>query len=203
MNRFYGCLFVLTGASALAKPASPPTPAAQSAPRPIVTVEPIMQDPKDWIGTSPSNPFWSDDSRTLYFNWNPTKATDSPAQRDSLYKVTLTPGKALPGKALTASQPMKVSPAERRTLPTAPVLAYNRARTQRLFERQGDLFLLDVRSGKIRQLTNTVDPETEPIFSGDGQSVVFRRSGLNVFTLNLQTGERTQLTDCRVGLKRN
>src|SRR5690606_41959024 len=35
-----------------------------------LTVEKIMRDPK-WMGTSPSNYRWSDNSRFLYFNWNP------------------------------------------------------------------------------------------------------------------------------------
>ena len=47
-----------------------------------LTVEKIMRDPK-WIGTSPSDPLWSADGRTLYFKWNPDMA---PA--DSLYYIT-------------------------------------------------------------------------------------------------------------------
>ncbi|HET7897385.1 MAG TPA: hypothetical protein VFL47_06940, partial [Flavisolibacter sp.] len=56
-----------------------------------LTVEKIMRDQK-WIGTSPSNAWWSADGRYLFFNWNPTKAED-----DSLYYITLsdrTPRKA-------------------------------------------------------------------------------------------------------------
>src|ERR1700733_9509796 len=48
-----------------------------------LTVEKIMRDPK-WIGTSPSQPYWSYDSKELFFNWNPDKT-----QCDSLYSVTL------------------------------------------------------------------------------------------------------------------
>ncbi|GAB3640897.1 prolyl oligopeptidase family serine peptidase [Spirosoma arcticum] len=150
-----------------------------------------MQDPKVWIGTSPTSPFWSDDSRTLYFNWNPDKATS-----DSLYKVTFTTGRS---KTLIASSPTKVSPIERRGLPTAPLGAYNRTYTQRLFERQGDLFLLDVKSGSTRQLTNTVEAETDVVFSGDGQRAVFRRNVTNLFSIDLSTGQLTQLTDFRTG----
>ena len=180
MNRFLRWPIALLSVPALAQPAPKP--------RPTLTVETIMQDTKDWVGTSPSNPFWSDDAKTLYFNWNPAKA-----KSDSLYKVTLTTGR---GKALVASAPLKVSPAERRVLPAATGL-YNRARTQRLFERQGDLFLLDIVSASVRQLTNTVEAETDPAFSGDEQRVVFRRSGANLFSINLQTGELSQLTDFR------
>jgi hypothetical protein len=35
-----------------------------------LTVEKIMKDPK-WIGTSPSNVFWSQDSKSVFFSWNP------------------------------------------------------------------------------------------------------------------------------------
>ncbi|QMW04508.1 alpha/beta fold hydrolase [Spirosoma foliorum] len=184
----------LITASVLAQPAPKP---AGSVARPQLTVETIMQDPKVWVGTSPSNPFWSDDSQTLYFSWNPERALG-----DSLYKVTFT--RLAKGKSLTASQPVKVSPVERRALATPPVAAYNRAYTQRLFDRQGDLFLLDVKSGKVRQLTNTVDVEADPVFSGDEKQVVFRRTGAgaNLFSIDLQSGELAQLTDFKSGAKK-
>lgn len=178
----------LVTASALAQTAPKPT---GSTSRPTLTVETIMQDPKDWVGTSPTNPFWSNDSQTLYFNWNPDKV-----RGDSLYKVTLPISR---GNTLAASAPTKVSPAERRGLP-APG-PYNRARTKRLFERQGDLFLLDVKSGNVRPLTNTTETETEAIFSGDEQQAVFQR-GTNLFSIDLTTGALTQLTDFKPGTKK-
>lgn len=181
-----------TSAFAQSAPKSTGTPT-----RPQLTVELIMQDPKVWVGTSPSNPFWSDDSQTLYFDWNPDRATS-----DSLYKVTFS--RSAKGKLPTASKPVKVSPAERRNLPTAPTSGYNRAYTKRLFERDDDLFLLDVKSGKVRQLTNTVDVEANPTFSVDEQRVMFRRGGpvSNLFSLDLTTGELTQLTDFHAGAKK-
>lgn len=187
MKRILYSLMCLLSVSALGQ--------SPAKPKPTLTVETIMQDPKIWIGTSPSNPFWSDDSRTLYFNWNPTQALG-----DSLYKIVFSP--AAKGKAPVASKPTNVSPSERRALPSAPTAAdYNRSFTQRLFDKQGDLFLLDTRSGKIRQLTNTVEPEADPKFSGDEKQVVFRRSG-NLYSLDLLSGELTQLTDFKPGAKR-
>jgi hypothetical protein len=47
-----------------------------------LTVEKIMRDPK-WIGVAPSAIRWSNDSRNIYFNWNPTSA-----DRDELYTIT-------------------------------------------------------------------------------------------------------------------
>src|SRR6478672_11069099 len=56
-----------------------------------LTVEKIMRDQK-WIGTSPSNMYWSADGRFLFFSWNPTNS-----ESDSVYYITLsdrTPKKA-------------------------------------------------------------------------------------------------------------
>ena len=192
MKPIYFWPIALLSTSVLAQPA---LKSANPPARTQLTVETIMQDPKIWIGTSPSNPFWSDDSQTLYFNWNPDRV-----KGDSLYKVTFS--RSAVGKPVAPSQPQKVGPAERRNLPTAPVAAYNRAYTKRLFERQDDLFLLDVKTGNVRQLTNTVEAEADPNFSGDEQSVVFRR-GTNLFSINLQTGELNQLTDFRSGTRRS
>ncbi|WP_408641755.1 alpha/beta fold hydrolase [Spirosoma rhododendri] len=186
MNRLLCSLLPLLPFAVCAQP----QPARQ---RPTLTVESIMQDPKLSVGTSPSNPFWSDDSRTIYFSWNPDRA-----KNDSLYKVTLTNG-----KTLTPSKPQKVSPAERRALRIDQSPIYNRARTQRVYESQGDLFWVDTKTGRVRQLTNTVDSETDPRFSGDEKRVTFRRSGSNLFSIDLTTGELAQLTDFRPGAKKS
>jgi hypothetical protein len=49
-----------------------------------LTVEKIMRDPK-WMGVAPSNLSWSEDSKQIYFQWNPE---NNPG--DSLYAVSLT-----------------------------------------------------------------------------------------------------------------
>lgn len=164
---------------------------AQPAPsKSALTVETIMQDPRQWVGTSPSAPFWSDDSRTIYFNWNPDLALG-----DSLYKITLTNGTYLP-----SAKPVKVSVAERRLL-TPNDAIYNRARTQRLYDKYGDLFLLDRQTGKVRTLTSTVDRESNPQFSGDEKAVLFTRAS-NLYRLDLATGLTEQLTNFDPGAKR-
>src|SRR5476651_2428596 len=64
-----------------------------------LTVEKIMRDPL-WMGTSPSNISWSDDSKKIYFNWNPENAP-----REALYQITPTDNK-----------PVKVSIDERKAM---------------------------------------------------------------------------------------
>lgn len=178
---FVSLLLLVTAIPALAQTLST---------KPTLTVETIMQGPRQWVGTSPSGVFWSDDSRTIYFNWNPDKNLG-----DSLYKITLPGGKYVP-----ATKPVKVSIAERRTLTPAEA-DYNRARTLRLYAKYGDIFLLDRKTGQVRTLTNTVDRESNPTFSGDEKAVLFTRAS-NLFRIDLATGLTEQLTNFDPGAKR-
>ena len=152
---------------------------AQPKPRPVLTLDAIMQDAKVAVGTSPSGIFWSEDAQTIYFNWNPERA-----KGDSLYKISLAGDR----------KPVKVSLAERRLLPPAEADTYNRAYTLRLYEKYGDLFLLDLKTGRLRTLTSTVEREINPAFSGDERSLTFVRAN-NLYRMSLSTGEVTQLTN--------
>ncbi|CCH03360.1 peptidase S9 prolyl oligopeptidase active site domain protein [Fibrella aestuarina BUZ 2] len=176
----------------LAQP-TPPTPTSTSA----LSIETIMQDPRQWVGTSPSGVFWSDDSRTIYFTWHDARSADK-ALGDSLYKITL-PAPGTAGRNAAIPAPVKVSIAERRLLPSAddrPI--YNRARTLRLYEKYGDIFLLNRQTGpsgaQVRMLTSTVERESNPVFSGDEKAVIFTRAQ-NLFRLDLTTGFVEQLTN--------
>jgi dipeptidyl aminopeptidase/acylaminoacyl peptidase len=151
--------------------------------KPTLTVEKIMQDPAHWIGTSPSNVYWSDDSKQVYFQWNPEKA-----KRDSLYSV-----------AVKSNKVSKVSAPDRRKLFT-PGGVYNHKRTHRVYERGGDLFLLEVKSRKLRQLTKTVERESSPAFTFNEQEITFIKDS-NLYAWNTTNGQTRQLTDFRKGRK--
>lgn len=149
---------------------------------PGLTVEKIMRDPK-WIGTSPSNVFWSEDGKKVYFNWNPDAT-----KFDSLYSVS-TSGKDI----------KKVAASERRNLPSMAG-SYNKARTKKVYEKNGDIFLLDIKSGKTQKLTNTVERESSPSFSFDEKKVLYLRDS-NLYAFNTATSQLNQLTDFRKGRK--
>lgn len=149
-----------------------------------LTVEKIMQDQSKWIGTSPSNIFWSEDGKTLYFSWNPDKN-----KGDSLYKFVL------PDRT-----PVKVTPKERRALP-AQSGTYSPSRSMKVYEKQGELYLLYTKTLKIKQLTNTIERESNPYFSGDETKIIFGRSN-NLFSMNLEDGSVTQLSNFLTGSKR-
>ncbi|HEY2584125.1 MAG TPA: hypothetical protein VGI43_20120, partial [Mucilaginibacter sp.] len=141
-----------------------------------LTVEKIMRDPK-WIGVSPSNIHWSDDSRKVYFDWNPENK-----DRDELFSAS-------PANY----NPVKVSVEEKKAL--VPERGeWNKKRTLKVYEKDGDIFLEETKTGKISQLTYTTDRETNPAFSGDESRVIFKR-GDNLFALKLSGGELMQLTN--------
>jgi dipeptidyl aminopeptidase/acylaminoacyl peptidase len=144
--------------------------------KPVLTVEKIMQDQK-WIGTSPSNPFWSADGRYLFFSWNPENA-----KSDSLYYITL-----------SDRTPRKVTTAMRQTMAAFNNIVYNNAQTAYVFTRDGDLFYVDPQK-RERRVTQTVEPESAPQFILNGSQVAYSRAG-NQFAWDIATGSTTQLTN--------
>ncbi len=149
-----------------------------------LTVEKIMRDPRTWLGTAPTDINWSDDSKTIYFKWNPDKNLS-----DSLYSYSLSDKKIA-----------KVSLSDRKKLPAAEG-PYNRSHTLRVYEKDGDIFLIGYQNFTVRQLTKTVERESSPAFSGDEQNIIFQREN-NIFSISLATGLLTQHTDFKSGTKK-
>lgn len=146
-----------------------------------LTIDQIMADPKISVGALPSNIFWSDDSKTVYFKWNPENRTS-----DSLYAVTT-----------TSKKPVKVAADIRRSLPSANAV-FNPSNTQKVYTRNGDIFLLELGTGISRTLTNTLEEEMDPSFSAKGDKVLFTKNN-NLFSISINTGELIQLTNFQAG----
>ena len=146
-----------------------------------LTVEKIMRDPK-WIGSSPSAPGWSADSKMLFFNWNPEKAIS-----DSLYYITT-----------ESKTPVKASVAQKRNLIFANSLLYNTARSAFVYQKDGDIYYADLKGGGTRRITETIDVETNPQFSFSDSRIVYTR-GQNLYAWNIATGETQQLTNLKSG----
>ncbi|GGH22292.1 S9 family peptidase [Mucilaginibacter phyllosphaerae] len=142
----------------------------------VLTVEKIMRHPK-WIGVSPSNIRWSDDSKKIYFNWNPDKA-----ERDELFYIS-------PNN----TKPQKAGLAERRDM-VPEGGKWNKARTLKTYEDDGDIYLWQANTGKVVQLTHTTGRESNPTFTGDESSVIYTYDN-NLYQLKLGKSELTQLTN--------
>ena len=149
-----------------------------------LTIEKIMRDPK-WIGVSPSNIRWSDDSKKILFSWNPDKTGT-----DALFSVTP-----------LNTKPERVSAADKRALPESG--SWNKKRTQRVFEKNGDLYLEDIKQAKTSQLTHTELRESSPDFNGDESRIIFSQNN-NLFALKLNGTGLEQLTNfVKVKSKKN
>ncbi len=145
-----------------------------------LTVEGIMRDPK-WIGTSPTNPFWSPDGQTLYFSWNPEKAPS-----DSLYALSL-----------NEIQPRKLRPEEKERLNQTGRYQYNADRSAAVYTYRGDIFLWDVKRNKTTQITSTAEPESNPQFGFQGTRIVYT-SRQQLYAWDRQTGILEQLIQVKM-----
>jgi dipeptidyl aminopeptidase/acylaminoacyl peptidase len=136
----------------------------------------IMQDPK-WIGTSPSNPYWSADGKYLFFSWNPEHGL-----ADSVYYITRTD--PTPRKASAEFQ------RQERAIATG---AYNTDRSAYTYSKEGDIYFMDMKHHTEKRITQTVDIEYAPAFISH-KRIVFRRNQ-NMFAWDMDSGTTTQLTN--------
>lgn len=146
-----------------------------------LTVEKIMRDPK-WIGSSPSNAFWSADSKKIYFNWNPDKKS-----ADSVYVYTI-----------GAAAPEKASLSEVQLAQATNNAVYNDKRTKMLYAFRGDLYMVDLATNKTTRITQTQDQEFAPRFILNDEWVVYNRNQ-NLYGWNTQNGITLQLTNITRG----
>ena len=146
-----------------------------------LTVEKIMRDPK-WIGVSPSDPLWSADGKTLYFNWNPDKA---PA--DSLYYITS-----------ENNIPQKVTVFQKQNIVYARDIRFNADRTMYVYAKDDDIFIVNSKTGKIKRITQTTLKESNPSFSFNDTRVIYLNDH-NVFAWDITNGEIIQLTNFQKG----
>lgn len=140
-----------------------------------LTIDKIMADPK-WMGSSPSNLQWSADGSTLYFDWNPDRAAD-----DSVYFITR-----------ENRTPQKLATSLKKDILYHRSLVYNQSRSQALYQKDGDIFLMDTKTGKTRQLTETAVSEMNPVFSFNDKKIVFQQQQ-DLYAWDPETGQLQQL----------
>ncbi len=148
-----------------------------------LTIDRIMSGEK-FTGYAPSRISWSVDSKEIYFSWNPEMDTLS-----SMYKTGLEEN----------AQPELLSPEEEAAIFRGGMR--NSDNTAMLFVRNGDLFHLDLDSGREKQLTNTLERESDPRFTAQSNTITFVRDN-NLFSWNLETNNLSQLSNFKSGKER-
>lgn len=147
----------------------------------VLTIEQIMQDPAKWIGTSPENIFWNEQSDRIFFDWNPEKDTLS-----SKYAF-----------ALKSEKTEKLSVAEKQQIPVQSG-SYNAMRTKKVIPRNGNLFLFDIEKGSEKQLTAWLGGVSSPRFVLGDKEISYLRDN-NLFCINPETGLIRQITNFVAG----
>jgi dipeptidyl aminopeptidase/acylaminoacyl peptidase len=133
-----------------------------------LTMDRIMADP-DWIGGSVEQAWWSWDGKTAIYS----RKRDAATVRD-LWMVPATGGAVV-----------RVDDAARASLDAAnPV--FDAGRTRMAFARNGDLFVRDLRSGSLTQLTRSEAQESRPQWSRD--SALVWRAGNDWFRWTAANG---------------
>ncbi len=150
-------LVAFIAAPAAAAPASTP-----------LDLETVMANP-DWIGQAVEQPYWSVDGRHVYYSM---KRDGSPLR--DLYRVDPATG-----------QSVKLDPTERAQADGPAV--FDRAHRHAAFILHGDVFVVDLASGRRRQVTRTPQDEVAPRFSVDGRALQYR-TGNDWYSYDLASG---------------
>lgn len=165
MHRYLSLALVpLLGLSAGAAHAAPTAASGDQ-----LTLTQIMANP-DWISVKPEDPYWSADGKTVYF-WQ----RQHQAPTESLHAVDLASGKV----STVADADWSRTGSEQST--------FDRARKRELYVNHGDLFIKDVASGKVTQLTRGLGNVSNPRFVPGHDMVSYEVKG-QYYLLDLGTG---------------
>lgn len=165
--------------SAMAAFSLAPTAAADDSATPEgVSLERIMADP-DWLGRQPEEAWWSWDGGSVYY----LRKREGEKIRD-LFRVPADGGEAV-----------RVPEGER-SRAGAPDSVRNRQDDRRLYTHDGDIFVRDLESGDLHQVTRTAARETGAFFMADGRSVAYR-DGHTWYVHDPETGLTRQAAEVR------
>ncbi|RLE03852.1 MAG: S9 family peptidase [Candidatus Aminicenantes bacterium] len=158
-----------------------------------LTIDQIMQG-ESFVGSPPNNIMWSIDSQFVYFRWKKPGE-----EKVSLYRLSpkkLVPEKIKPSEMLTHPPISSLSGRAwgySRWRQFGLNLVYDRDRQRALLLEHGDISLLNVKTGQIKLLLQTDEPETRARFCFDQQKITFVVRD-NLFLYSLKDGQLIQLT---------
>ncbi|MBW3554940.1 MAG: prolyl oligopeptidase family serine peptidase [Gemmatimonadetes bacterium] len=150
-----------------------------------LTVATIMRGP-ELVGTEPSSVRWTEDGRWIYFQWKPGGRPWH--EEPESYRVPARGG-----------SPEIVSDAHMDSV--GPLLAsgdVSADRRWKVVSHDGDIWLIERRTGSMTRLTATGSAERSPVFSPDARTIYFVQ-GDDLFAVDRGTGGIRQLTEVRKG----
>lgn len=146
-----------------------------------LSLEDIMKG-DEFVGYSPRQIRWSEQSDCIYFQWRQAQDT---VWRWYQWEIGKQIGAQVVSDSLIAHLPIGEG-------------QYNLTRSQKIYERDGDIYWYDVRKQRLRPITQTQAYEHSPRFSSDEQKIFFI-SDNNLFSWEIATGAVQQWTNFQKG----
>ncbi|WP_452218477.1 prolyl oligopeptidase family serine peptidase [Lacinutrix undariae] len=144
-----------------------------------LSIDEVMQG-ENFVGYLPTNISWSDNSKNIYFSWNPDNDTIR-----STYQVDITSNKI--DKLSFNDHKQKTNAGD-----------YTKDGLWKVYQKNSDIFLMNAKTYKVKQITNTVNRESNPQFSGDNKSIIYQSEN-NLFQWQIANGTTVQLTNFKSG----
>lgn len=142
------------------------------------SMEQIMADP-DWLGRQPERAYWGLDSQHVYY-----QQKRAGSELRDWYARPLNSNEN--GSAVALSQLHNIGAAD---------VVYNNDRSLQVYVFEGDLFVRNVASAELTQLTRDNAVQTAPEFLLDGRLAY--REGWNWYAHDLATGQRVELVSLK------
>lgn len=121
-----------------------------------LTLDQIMAEP-DWIGAAVESPYWSTDASTIYYA---LKRDGSPIR--DLHRIEVAGGA---DQVLGAAELAGIDGKD---------AVFDQARRRAAFVRNGDVFVRDLASRRLIQVTRSTAEESAPQFSADQNTLQYR-----------------------------
>lgn len=144
-----------------------------------ITLEQVMADP-DWISRSPESWYWGDDNQTIFYK---QKQLGNPLR--DLYQLNTT----------DSGNGEKVKLAEMHKFADR-YATLNKTKTKEVYTFQGNVFVKDLASGKVAQLTYTSATERSVMFLNNGN--VAYRVGNQFFEHDLVNNRIKELANLKM-----
>ena len=145
----------------------------------LISLEQAMADP-DWLGRQPLQPYWSDDSESIYY-----RRKRQGAEQTDIFRI-----------ALDSNTENQILPEELNNIDIeGSILSSNSL--LKVYEREGDIYVKDLRSSNVSQLTRTSAIESNPRFTTNNDKIIFNRDG-QTFVRDLNSGLEAQIADIRL-----
>jgi hypothetical protein len=147
----------------------------------IITLEQVMADP-DWFGRAPESWYWGDDSNTVFYK---QKQLGNPLR--DLYAMDASGNNV---KQVALSEQHKVADSNG---------VMNASRTHKTYIFNGDVFLKDIASTVVKQLTFTSSHERNALFLTNGD--VAYQVGNAFYVHNFASGQIKELASLKMSDK--